>query len=69
MYPPPLVLATLKFQINTVPTPTVAWTRPWLAHDTYNYQHGELMQEMGISCTNIPKIRLCGFKWANTHKK
>ena len=27
VYPPPLVLATPKSQINTVPTPTVAWTR------------------------------------------
>ena len=26
--PPPLVKATQKSQINTVPTPTVAWTRP-----------------------------------------
>ena len=25
---PPLVIATEKSQINTVPTPTVAWTRP-----------------------------------------
>ena len=25
--PPPLVIATQKSQINTVPTPTVAWTR------------------------------------------
>ena len=26
--PPPLVKATSKSQINAVPTPTVAWTRP-----------------------------------------
>ena len=26
--PPSLVKATQKFQINMVPTPTVAWTRP-----------------------------------------
>ena len=38
-YPPPFVIATPKYGINTVPTPTVAITRAWLAHDTYNYQH------------------------------
>ena len=37
--PPPFVIATPKYGINTVPTPTVAWTRAWLAHDTYNYRH------------------------------
>ena len=37
--PPPLVIATPKYGINTVPTPTVAITRAWLAHDTYNYRH------------------------------
>ena len=26
--PPPLAIATEKAQINAVPTPTVAWTRP-----------------------------------------
>ena len=26
------------YGINTVPTPTVAITRAWLAHDTYNYR-------------------------------
>ena len=26
--PPPFVIATPKYQINTVPTPTVPWTRP-----------------------------------------
>ena len=29
-YPPPL------YTIITVPTPTVAWTRAWLARNTYN---------------------------------
>ena len=37
--PPPLVIATPKYGINTVPTPTVAITKAWLAHDTYNYRH------------------------------
>ena len=37
--PPPFVIATPKYGINTVPTPTVAITRAWLAHDTYNYRH------------------------------
>ena len=39
MYPPPFVIATPKYGINTVPMPTVAITRAWLAHDTYNYRH------------------------------
>ena len=26
--PPPLAIATQRYQLNTVPTPTVAWTRP-----------------------------------------
>ena len=38
--PPPFVIATPKYGINTVPTPTVAITKAWLAHDTYNYRHG-----------------------------
>ena len=37
--PPPFVIATPKYGINTVPTPTVAITRAWLAHNTYNYRH------------------------------
>ena len=37
--PPPFVIATPKYGINTVPTPTVAITRAWLAHNTYNYLH------------------------------
>ena len=36
---PPPVIATQKYGINTVPTPTGAWTRAWLARDTYNCQH------------------------------
>ena len=53
--PPPFVIATPKYGMNTVPTPTVAITRAWLAHDTYNYRHtregmhgmSELVQERG----------------------
>ena len=53
--PPPFVIATPKYGINTVPTPTVAITRAWLAHDTYNYRHtrermhgmSELVQKRG----------------------
>ena len=37
--PLPFVIATPRYGINTVPTPTVAITRAWLAHDTYNYRH------------------------------
>ena len=36
--PPTFVIATPKYGINTVATPTVAITRAWLAHDTYNYR-------------------------------
>ena len=39
MNTPPLVIATPKYRINTVPTPTVAITRAWFAHDTYNCRH------------------------------
>ena len=64
--PPPFFLATQKSQINTVPTPTVAWTRPWLARTTYMVswcEKGEYNAQI------IPKSELCGFKWANTHNK
>ena len=37
--PPPFVTATPKHGIATIPTPIVAITRAWLAHDTYNYRH------------------------------
>ena len=42
----PRVSAPERSQINTVPTPTVATTGT----------HG-LVEERGIQCTNIPKIR------------
>ena len=35
LVPAPLAIATEKSQINTVPTPTVAWTRASLARKTY----------------------------------
>ena len=37
--PPTLVQATPMYTIITVPTPTAAWTRAWLAHNTYNCRH------------------------------
>ena len=45
---PPLVLATQKSQINTVPTPPVAWTRPQTPRFKKRGLHGELVQERGI---------------------
>ena len=42
--PPPFVIATPKYGINTVPTPTVAIT-PRLKKRRL---HGELVQERGI---------------------
>ena len=57
-YPrPPLVIATQKSQINTIPTHTVAWTRPEMPRFKKRRLHGELVPERGILCTNIPKIR------------
>ena len=46
--PPPLEEATQKSQINTVPAPTVAWTRPEMPRFKKRRVHGELVQERGI---------------------
>ena len=64
--PPPLVIATEKSQINTVPTPAVAWTRPQLARTIYMVS----WCKKGESYLQIsPKLELCGFNWANNHNK
>ena len=46
--PHPLVKATQKSQINTVPMPTVAWTRPEMPRFKKRGLHGDLVQERGI---------------------
>ena len=56
-YPPPLVIATQKSQIGTVPTPTAAWTRLKMPRFKKRRLQCELVPERGMLCTNIPKIR------------
>ena len=52
-YPPPLVIATQKSLIKTVPTPTAAWTRPQMP----SLKKRKLNGRKGMLCTNIPKLR------------
>ena len=51
--PPPLVIATQKSQINMVPTPTVAWTRPQMLRFKKRRLRGELVPERERECACV----------------
>ena len=68
--PAPVVYATPMYTIITVPTPTVAWTRAWLARNTYNCRHTHAhatCAEIGNSGP-IERIRLEKKSWRTSRE-
>ena len=49
--------------MDTVPTPAVAWTSPWMPRFKKRRLHGELVQDRGYYAQISPKSELRGFKW------